>query len=92
MNKTTGLNVYFGTRGYGKTNYELEQKVKEYKSKLQEQVPTFVKGYIKTEIEQKKLIRCRSIINFVLSGKTKKTKELASLLEDALYSYIRSIK
>ena len=71
---------------------DLEQKVKEYKSKLQEQVPTFVKGYIKTEIEQKKLISCRSIINFVLSGKTKKTKELASLLEDALYSYIRFIK
>jgi hypothetical protein len=69
-----------------------EKKLNEYKSKLQDQVPTFVKGYITTEIEQKKLISCRSIINFVLSGKTKKTKELASLLEDALYSYIRSIK
>lgn len=69
-----------------------EQKVKEYKLKLQGQIPTFVKGYIRTEIEQKKLLGCKSIINFVLSGKTKKTKELTSLLEDVLYSYIKSIK
>lgn len=69
-----------------------EKKLNEYKSKLQDQVPTFVKGYITTEIEQKKLIGCKSIINFVLSGKTQKTKELASLLENALYSYIKSIK
>lgn len=69
-----------------------EKKLNEYKSKLQDQVPTFVKDYITNEIEQKKLIGCKSIINFVLSGKTKKTKELASLLENALYSYMKSIK
>lgn len=68
-----------------------ERKVNEYKLKLQEQIPTFVNDYIRTEIEQKKLIGCKSIINFVLSGKTKKTKELASLLKDVLYSYINSI-
>jgi len=69
-----------------------EKKVEEYKLKLLDLVPTFVNGYIKTEIEQKKLIGCKSIINFFLSGKTKKTKELTSLLEGALYSYIKFIK
>lgn len=34
MNKIPELNVYFGSRGYGKTNYELEQKVKELEGKI----------------------------------------------------------
>lgn len=65
--------------------------IAELKDKLKSDIPQFVEDYITTEVRQKKIIGCKSIINFVLSKNRKKESELASLLESVLITFVNTI-
>lgn len=65
--------------------------IAELKDKLRSDIPQFVKDYIITEVRQRKLVGCKSIINFVLSRNKKKESELAVLLEAVLNTFVNSI-
>lgn len=70
---------------------DYEDMIAELKDKLKSDIPQFVENYIITEVRQKKIIGCKSIINFVLSKNKKKENELACLLESVLNTFVNTI-